>query len=326
MMIENATATNAQNTAPGLNGTSLTPPAVPASSTAPATFTAPATPVQGTSVSLSGQAIMLSRLFNTTDPNAAPPVVSGVNGMDMNHLGMSSISFLTQSDRAVLSNMYGYAKQQGADLQYVDQIAYALGDYRKTNDGRIMNSFNDGCNFDLAGHQMTVNFNAQDAATAASLLNGNAINSTQIDHGFLRYTLDPGFGALSYTGDMSFLQQMVVKFSGEGTANMTVDPKFSTYTPVSINDKVVFTASKEVVLKPSVDDFTYINGVVHWRTPELAAAAAASPDGMGNSDASLKTMSVNTLLGNIQPQATAKTSLLTTLLDLMFNSDTTKKH
>ena len=281
---------------------------------------------QNTTVTLSGQALMLSRLFNTTDPNA-PPEMSGVNGMSLTNIGRSPVSFLTSSDLTVLSNMYGYAQQQGADLQYVDQIAVALGSYRQENDGRTMISFNAG-SFDLAGHQMTVNFNAQDAATATSILNGTAINSTELDHGFLRYTLNPGFGALTYNGSMQFLQQMVVKFSGEGTANMTLDPKFSTYTPVSINDKVVFTASKEI-LNPNpaatfVADYTSINGVGHWRTPELAAAAAASPDGIPSA-ASLNAITVNKLLGNVQPQATTKTSLLTTLLDLMSKSNATKK-
>ena len=240
---------------------------------------------QNTTVTISGQALMLSRLFNTTDPNATPPVLSGVTGMDKNHIGMSPVNFLTQSDRTLVSNMYSYAQQQGADLQYVDQIAVTLGDYRQHNDGRMMGSFNSGNSFDLAGHLMTVNFNAQDSATAASIQNGTSINSTQVDQGFLRYTLDPGFGALSYTGDMEFLKQMVVKFSGEGTANMTLDPKFSTYTPVPINDKVVFTASKEI-LNPYpaatfVADYTSIDGVGHWRTPELEAAAKNG--GTGNS-------------------------------------------
>ena len=275
MMIENATAKNVQNPAPALVGTSSAPSAVAAPSTV-----SPA-PVQGTSVTLSGQAIMLARLFNITDPSAMLPVLSGVNGMDQNHIGLSPVNFLTQSDRSLVSNMYGYAKQQGADLQYVDQIAYALGDYRQHNDGRMMGSFNSGNNFDLAGHQLTVNFNAKDAAIAADIGNGNAINSTQLDHGFLRYITDPGFGALAFTGDMGFLQQMVVKFSDEGAANMSLIPKFATYTPIPINDRVVFTASKEIVNKPVVVDYTSINGVGHWRTPELEAAAKHGGSGSG---------------------------------------------
>ena len=92
-----------------------------------ASVTSTAESNQSTSVSLSGRAIMLSRLFGTQNSNTEPPVVSGVNGMDLKHIGMSPQNFLTTSDRALLSDMYEYAQQQGADLQNVDQLAYALG-------------------------------------------------------------------------------------------------------------------------------------------------------------------------------------------------------
>ena len=235
---------------------------------------------------------------------------------------MSPQSFLTQSDRALLSNMYAYVQQQGSDLHYVDAIASALGSYRQTDNGAGMISYNFAV-FDLAGHKMTVNFNAQDAATASSIKNGNAINSNQLDHGFLSYTLNSGFGALTNTGSMQFLQLMVTKFSGEGTANMTLPTQFSTYTPVSLSDKAVFTASKEIS-NPNpaatfVADYTSINGVGHWRTPELAAAAATSPDGIPSA-ASLNAITVNKLLGNAQPKTTAKESQIVSLLALMFKS------
>lgn len=301
MMVDNATAKNVQNTVLGLTGIASAPSAGSTHSVAP-----PA-PAQGTSVTLSGQSILLSRLFHTTDPNAAPPVISGINGMDQNHMGMSSVNFLTQSDRTLVSNMYSYAQQQGADLQHVDQIAYALGAYRQHNDGRMMASYNSGYSFDLAGHLMTVNFNAKDAAIAASIQNSNAINSTQFDHGFLRYTLDPGFGALTFTGDMEFLQQMVIKFSGEGAANMSLDPKFSTYTPIPINDKVIFTASKEILNpNPAVKDapdYTSIGGVGHWRTPELGAVAKhGGSDKSSGTDITqyLAALNKNTLLDHIK--------------------------
>lgn len=303
MMIENATAKIVRNPVPGLIGTSSSAPSAVTVSSA----VLPA-PAQGTSVTLSGQAIMLSRLFNTTDPSATPPVLSGVNGMDKNHIGMNPANFLTQGDRALVSNMYGFAQQQGADLQHVDQIALALGRYRQLNDGRMMGSFNSGNSFDLAGHQLTVNFNAKDAAIAANIQNGNAINSTQVDHGFLRYTLDPGFGALTFPGDMEFLQKMVVKFSDEGAANMSLDPKFSNYTPTPINDKVVFTASKEIVNKPVVADYTSIDGVGHWRTPELEAAAKHGGSGIDLTQY-LAALNKNTLLDSIKSQ-----------LDLLDNS------
>ena len=212
-----------------------------------ASVTSTAESNQSTSVSLSGRAIMLSRLFGTQNSNTEPPVVSGVNGMDLKHIGMSPQNFLTTSDRALLSDMYEYAQQQGADLQNVDQLAYALGTYRQSNNGRSMSSFNEGNSFDLEGHQLTVSFNEKDAATAARILNGDAINSTKLDQGFLRYTLDPGYGALSNTSDFEFMEQMVIKFSDVGAKQMSLPSKFSTFSYRVINESAVFTASKQIL-------------------------------------------------------------------------------
>lgn len=280
-----------------------------------ASATSSAIPAQDTSVTLGGRALMLARLFNTKDANAAPPVMSGVNGMDKDHVGMSPANFLTQSDRALVSNMYAFAQQQGADLQYVDQIAYALGNYRQTNDGRTMSNFNNGMHLDSpGGHVLTVGFSAQDTATVASIQNGNAINSTQLDHGFLSYLLDPGNGALSYAGDWEFMQQMVVKFSDEGAADMRLDPKFATYTPVAINDRAVFTASSEVASESWAPDYISIDGIGHWRTPELEAKYGGK--GLSGSDPNVAITKVQTAL---------KYNLLTAMLDQPSKSFTSKK-
>ncbi len=259
---------------------------------------------------------MLLRLFGITDPNATPPVVSGVTGMDNNHSGMSPSNFLTQSDRALLSNMYAYAQQQGADLQHVDAIGVSLGAYRQANDGRMMGSFNSG-EFDSAGHQLTVSFNAQDTATSASLLGGKAINSTQLDQGFLRYTLDPGHGALTFFGDLGFLQQMVIKFSDEGSPDLKLDPKFSTYSPVPVNEKAVFAASKEIINAPAVSDYISINGVGHWRTPELEAKY-----GTGKYITNLNGLAEDTPYNT--NQKTLKYSQISNMLNLMSVSNINK--
>ena len=194
-----------------------------------------------------GRALMLSRLFGTENNGVEPPVISGVNGMDLNHIGMSPVSFLTTSDRALLSDMYDYAQQQGADLQNVDHLAFALGDYRQSNNGQSMLNFNNGKNFDLEGHLRTVSFNEKDTAAATRILNGDAINSTRLDQGFLRYTLDPGFGALSNTSDFEFMEQMVIKFSDAGEEQMSLSASFSTFSVRSPSESSVFTLSKEVL-------------------------------------------------------------------------------
>lgn len=204
-----------------------------------------------TSVSISGKALMLSRLFGGTPDT---PVAAGASGMDVSHIGMSPQNFLTESDKSLLSDMYAYAQQQGADLQYVDAIATGLGDYRQHDNGRKMFSFNNGQNLDSSGHVVTVNFNEQDSVTAKRILDSNAMNSTQLDQGYLRYVLDPGYGALTNTGDFAFLEKMVNKFSGEADATQSLDSTFSLFSQKSVEERVVFTSSKETSTKITPPD------------------------------------------------------------------------
>ena len=194
-----------------------------------------------------GRALMLSRLFGTENNGVEPPVISGVNGMDLKHIGMSPLNFLTTSYRALLSDMYQFSQQQGADLQNVDHLAFALGDYRQSNNGRAIYNFNNGNNFDFEGHLRTVSFNEKDTATASRILNSDAINSTRLDQGFLRYTLDPGNGALSNTSDFEFMEQMVIKFSDTGAEQISLPSKFSSFSGRSPSESSVFTLSKEVL-------------------------------------------------------------------------------
>lgn len=318
MRIESTVATYAQNA--GVTGNSQdTKTMHPASATA-STATVP---VQSTSVSISGKAIMLSRLFRSNAPNATPPVMSGVHGMDIGN-GTLSVYYLTESDRTLVSDMYAYAQQQGADPQYVDTLALTLSEYRQHDNGRLAGGFN-GNEFDSQGHQLTSSYSPADTATATRILNGDAINSTRLDHGFLNHILNPT-NALSNASNMGFMEQMVVKFSDKGTANMSLDPKFSTYSGYdSAVRNVVITASKGIMNpNPSatwVADYTSVNGVGHWRTPELAAAA--SQGSTGKSAAGLNEKIVNSLSGN--NQAASKNNSLSRLLDLMSFGTTTKR-
>ena len=94
-------------------------------------------------------------------------------------------------------------------------------------------------------------FNEEDAATASRILSSSAINSTRIDQGFLRHFLDPGYGALVNASGLAFLEQMVIKFSGEGATQTSLDNKFATFKFMKVEDNTVFITHKEVQLSPS---------------------------------------------------------------------------
>jgi len=220
-----------------------------------------------------GRNLMLSRLFG----GAQPPVMNGADGMSLNNIGRRSYDFLTSGDLALLSEIYAYAQEQGADLKHVDLLAAKLGDYRQHNNGRLLVNFNNGMNFDSQGHQLTVSFNVEDAATAERILNGTAINSTRLDRGFLHHILDPGFGAMGiHTISLDFLESMVVKFSAEGAMQPGLDSKFSVYTPKDPGSSKIMHASTDVRLVRFEPDIIRINGAVI--ITEKGQAAGITPD------------------------------------------------
>lgn len=223
--------------------------------------------------SSAGYDLMVSRLFGGREPTVA----NGAQGMSTSNISRSPYEFLTREDRALVSDMYAYAQAQGADLMHVDRLAGELGEYRQHDNGRLSSNFNNGTNYDVQGRQLTVNFKEQDSETAARILNGSAISSTRIDQGFLNHILDPGYGALTNTSDLGFLEQMVTKFSNEGTSQSSLDSRFTTYTPVtSIKDNIVLSASESVKLKPFEPDITNVNGV--WTVTDKGAAAGITLD------------------------------------------------
>lgn len=282
----------------------------PASNSAPAAATAKATPVPSTSVSLSGKALMLSRLFGTTDPNATLPVLDGAHGMDRGNSGIQATNYLTENDRSVIADMYSYAQQQGTDLQYVDTLAVTLGRYRQSDNGRLATGGNKGTDFDSAGHQLSFSYSPADTATADRILNGNAINSTQLDRGFIRYILDPGM-ALGNTANISFMEQMVTKFSDQGTSATPLPAKFSSF---SVNDmtmkNVVITASKEVVYKAPQSQIANIDG--QWYVFDPSVMEDLDPS--QRLSAQRNQPIVDSLLAS---QGTSKESLDARLLDLL---------
>jgi hypothetical protein len=84
-------------------------------------------PVEAT-VKLSGRAMMLSRLFRTTDPGAEPPVAVSPASPDE-----SLYPFLQQQDREVLAKAYDFATEKGIDPSSVDAVARDLAAHRSSS-------------------------------------------------------------------------------------------------------------------------------------------------------------------------------------------------
>ncbi|SJN14463.1 hypothetical protein CZ787_15270 [Halomonas citrativorans] len=233
-------------------------------------------PSESTSVSLSGKALLLSRLFLTEDITSEPPVLPGSKGM--NEFGMMlPHNFLTQDDRNLLADMYEFSQEQGADLKHVDRLAMDLGQYRKRNDGAAVTNFNNGSSYDLEGRVRTASFTDEDAATVERIQSSGDISSTRLDKGFLNYILDPGYG-FTHSSDFEFLEQMVSRFSTKGNDTIPLDPKFSTFA-YNENNYIMHTAD-EVTLNIPRDTS---NAVKDTSREALVADAKALPQQLNQS-------------------------------------------
>lgn len=250
---------------------------------------------------------MVSRIFGGHEP----AVADGTQGYSKENIGRPGYAYLTQSDRALVADMYAYAQEQGADLSYVDALALQLGSYRQQNNGSIMANYNNTPSYDTEGHRLTVDFNDRDAAAAQSILDGTAINSTRVDQGFLRFITDPGHGALQNASSMEFLAQMVVKFSGEG-ADVTLGSEFSTYTPFNIKDNVVLHVSEDVQWVSTEPDIVTINGQ-HFVT-DTGRAHGVQADGTVNL---LQALLNRGSEGNELPKTRARSELMQQALDAL---------
>ncbi|HEX5656126.1 MAG TPA: hypothetical protein VFX59_02980 [Polyangiales bacterium] len=80
------------------------------------------------SIKLSGRAMMLSRLFRTTDPRAEPAVASEVkpNTEDV-------YPYLQKEDRALLAKAYDFATEKGIDPSNVDAVARDIAVHRSSS-------------------------------------------------------------------------------------------------------------------------------------------------------------------------------------------------
>jgi hypothetical protein len=166
-------------------------------------------PTSESPVTISGSGLMMSRLFNghATEPETvkyAPELA-----------GLFPTLFLMPEDRNLLAAVYTFANQEGADLAYVDDLAWSIAGYRRTDNGREILPQRPLVRFDSEGHEVSYSFNEESAQTASRILDGGAISTTALDRGFLRFALDVDYSPMSSL-NFCFLEQIVNKFSEKG--------------------------------------------------------------------------------------------------------------
>lgn len=216
----------------------LSPKTASLDSSAPIKFELP-----NAQVSISGQALLKQRLFGGDEPihRTKPP------GNMPWCMYSKPNDFLSRQDCHLLSKAYEFAQESGADLRFVDNLGSELADYRSNDNGRIMGRHNNGTAFDSEGHMVFYSFLDKDVATTKRILGSDALKSTQLDQGFIRYKTDVDCSATSLN-QFEFLEQVINKFSAKGDSVPPLDARFSHY---SYPEKRFNTRlSKEVYFTP----------------------------------------------------------------------------
>lgn len=215
-----------------------------------------------------GHSLLVSRLFYEHEA----PIRDRTHGLLRENTSTPNVEFLDRQDRNLLSHLYAYAQEQGADLKYVDDLAWDMGDYRKHNDGKVFLSPNGGRSYDGEGRQLSSSFTAPNAAIAQRVLNGTAIGSTLLDKGFVHFNLNPRTSPYNNGGDPGFLEAMVMKFSAESDKGYALDSRFKTYTrDPKIKDKIVH-ASETIRFQPR-EEPVLINNQGVWTITATGKAA-----------------------------------------------------
>lgn len=192
---------------------------------------------------------MLSRLYGGSEKGI--PATPLVGSKDVG--AADPVMWLNADDRSALSDLYGYAQQTGADLHYVDDIAFQLAYYRQTA-GTVVSNWTTNPMYDMEGHRLTSSFSDKDVASAKVIQTNS--NNTKLDKGFLNYILDQGYGQ-NHIMNFQFLEKFVTDGSSANNTNSNLT-EFGTY---AVNPRSIVTASKDVEFHRPEPDFISTNGV-----------------------------------------------------------------
>ncbi|MBC3954848.1 hypothetical protein [Pseudomonas triticifolii] len=175
-------------------------------------------------VDISGQALLKQRIFGIDCPERSAPVLGRSECGRMR----PEAEFLTRDDRALLCDIYKWANGHGVDLAYVDDLAFELAEYRESDDGKLTLAHNQGKLYSAEGHRVFYSFTDKDAATAKRILQSKALETTRLDHGFIRFITNKDFGSIGHN-NFDFMEKVISRFSASVTNDHPPGPEFSTF-------------------------------------------------------------------------------------------------
>ncbi len=189
-------------------------------------------------VTLSGQALLKHRVFGFADSVPSAPML----GKAECGMSMPEAFFLTRDDRRLLSDVYEWASDQGADLVYVDELAFQLASYRESNNGGIMSPHNQGKVYDMEGHKVFYSFTEPHAAIAKRITESDGLKTTRLDQGFVRFITDKDYGSIGHN-NFEFMEKVINRFATAGESAEQLGTDFATYK--SQKSDYIRTLSKE---------------------------------------------------------------------------------
>lgn len=170
-----------------------------------------ATSTPASELTISGKALMYSRLFHITDLSKKINFETRTGSSDVDKI--SYFEYLTQEDRSTIESVYKYAESSNMDLRYVDDFAADLGAFRKYGGVPV------GDIYTSDGRKITNDFAASDKVISNRILGSDEIKSTKIDSAFLNRILDGSRPA--HATNFEFLEHLVSVFSANGSAAST---------------------------------------------------------------------------------------------------------
>lgn len=207
---------------------------------------------ESATVSISGRATMLSRLFHS-DGSVEPRIETTTTTRNTSG---SVYNFLTKSDREMLSTVYEYASANGIDPLKVDGLAFDLGAYRMAGAGGPMDTA--GKLYDPQGDPFIPEFNAEDEAVAQRVLTSKAMGDTLIDRGFLEAVFSPTRMSV-HASDFSFLENIAYAFSASGSDGAT-DPSAKPVVRYNAEDFPALNLDYQVLDSGSKTVFSRLSG------------------------------------------------------------------
>jgi hypothetical protein len=161
---------------------------------------------QDPGVQISGRALVRQRLFD----------LIGTDELDAPRSAPLQAPSLTPQDKQLLGDIYEWAREQGAELGYVDNLGRELAGYRSGAAAKagVAAGASDGVQVDpkqKAASRLTT----REEAAIKRMLTSDALKTTRLDAGFIRHaTTHPQAGRSPY--QLDFMEKVVERFSTSG--------------------------------------------------------------------------------------------------------------